>query len=151
MPSSTTSSSTTNVADGTTFATVTSAVYSLTPPSLSRIRPPTVRAPSSVVAHDAEAAVPNAPNPAPSPQSKANSNPAAVSALDGSDGPVNDNPIGLPSSTDTGELNVADGATFRTSTVAVYVVASRSSSWTRPPTVRLPSSVVAHDADAVVE
>ena len=64
---------------------------------------------------------PKAPNPAPSPQSKANSNPAAVSAVDGSDGAVSDNPIGLPSSTDTGELNVADGATFRTSTVAVYV------------------------------
>ena len=55
----------TNVADGATLLTVTEDVYVVTPPSLSRIRPPTARVPLSVVGHVVEFAELKPPNPAP--------------------------------------------------------------------------------------
>src|SRR3954454_19339205 len=107
-----------NVADGATLLTAAEARYSVLPPSLSKISPLTVRLPLSSVEHEAVLVELAEPNPAPSPQSNAYENPAAVSTDDGSDGEVSDNPIAEPSSTAAGELNVADGATLLTVTVA---------------------------------
>ena len=49
------------VTAGATFLTVTVAVYSVVPPSLSRILPPTARLPLSVVGQLVELAAPKAP------------------------------------------------------------------------------------------
>ncbi len=56
--------------------------------------------------------------PPPSPQSKPNSNPPVVSALDGSVSSTTRS--SCPRSPIAGALNVATGATLRTDTVAVY-------------------------------
>src|SRR5688572_8585500 len=59
------------VSVGGTLLTVTAAVYSLTPPSLSRILPPTLRTPLSVVGQLRLVLGENALYPEPSPQSNA--------------------------------------------------------------------------------
>src|SRR5919204_714655 len=56
---------------GGTLWIVTECVYSLTPPSLSRILPLTVRVPLSLVEQEAVVLAPKAPYPEPLPQSKA--------------------------------------------------------------------------------
>ena len=56
--------------------------------------------------------------------------PAAVSALDGSDGPVSDRLMAVPSLTLAGALKVAVGATLSTVTVKVSLLAPPSSSVT---------------------
>src|SRR2546425_1279010 len=94
-----TSSSNSLSASGATLITVTVAVYSLDPPSLSLILPRTVRVPLVLVAQLDVFELPRAPYPEPSPQSKAYWNPAAVSAELGSDGPLSDSATGLPSFT----------------------------------------------------
>jgi hypothetical protein len=55
----------TNAAVGATLLIVTVALYVLTPPSLSRTLPPTVRVPLSLVEQVAVLVVLNAPKPAP--------------------------------------------------------------------------------------
>ena len=101
-----------NVAVGGTLLTTTVAVYSVAPPSLSLIRPRTVRGPSSLVAQLAVSDDEYAPKPPPSPQSNAYVNPAVVSALDGSNALLNERSIGSPSSIEPGAANAAVGATF---------------------------------------
>ena len=128
------------VAVGATLAIVTLAVYSLIPPSLSRISPLTVRVPLSSVGQLAVLLGPNVPYPDPPPQSKAYVNPAAVSVFEGSKAPVSDRLIALPSLTEAGALNVAVGATSMTVVDAVYSVNPSSLSMIRPRTVKVPLS-----------
>ena len=102
----------TKVADGATLLTVTVDVYVVTPPSLSRMRPPTARVPLSFVGHVVELPEPKPPNPA--PQSNAYAKPAVVSAPDGSEAPVSESAIVSPSFTEAGAVKVAVGATLLT-------------------------------------
>src|SRR5690349_18059027 len=128
------------IAVGATLSTVTVAVYSVAPPSLSRIVPLTVRVSLSSVGQFAVAVAPNGPYP--EPQSNAYSKPALVSALDGSNGAVSVSAISDPSSTGVEASNVAVGATLLIATVAVYSVVPPSLSRIVPLTVREPLSVV---------
>jgi len=59
-------------------------------------------------------------------------NPAAVSALEGSDAPLKDTVADPPSSIGPSSPRSADGATLFTTTVVEYVVESPSSSKIRP-------------------
>ena len=111
--------------------TATLPVYSVTPPSLSRIFPPTVRVPALDVAHEVVELVPNAPYPEPSPQSNAYVNPAAVSAADGSLGLVSASANGKPANAWLGAANVAVGATLVICTVACATAVRPPSSVTR--------------------
>ena len=77
----------------------------------------------------------NEPYPEPAPQSKAYWKPAVVSALDGSEAPVSERPIELPSLTEAGLLKVAVGATLFTVTVVVYSEKPPSLSMMRARTV----------------
>src|SRR5207248_11449316 len=92
--------------------------YSLTPPSLSRILPFTLREPLSEVGQLVELEALKAPYP--EPQSNAYVKPAAVSAPDGSLGLVSERAIESPSSTSLGALKVAVGATLCTSTLKLF-------------------------------
>src|SRR5262245_59260225 len=93
-----------NVAVGATLLMVTVALYSLTPPSVSAMRPLTVRVPLSLVGHVVVLDAESAPYPLPVPQSNAYVNPAAVSADDGSNGAVNESAMSAPSLTELGVL-----------------------------------------------
>src|SRR5918912_1226283 len=93
---SVTASGAVKVAVGATRATDTDAEYSVKPPSLSMTRPRTVRTPPSAIEHSARSEL-VAGSYVPEPQSKAYVKPAAASALDASDGFVNDSSMVLPS------------------------------------------------------
>src|SRR5918999_2878690 len=87
------------VAVGATLCTTRSTVYVVTPPSLSRTDPLTFRGPLSFVGQLCEGVALKALGSVPSPQSKANVNPAARSVDDGSAILLRESWIGLPSST----------------------------------------------------
>src|SRR5262245_982496 len=73
-----------------------------------------------------------------------------TSALDASLGSINASAMLLPSSTAPGAVSVATGATLVTVTAAPYSVVPPSLSRTRPFTVRVPLSSVAHVVDIAV-
>src|ERR687895_732100 len=107
-----------NVALGATFVTVTDALYAFAPRSLSRICPSTLRVPLSSVGHECSLLALQSVQVPPPSQLKRYSKPAAVSAEEGSLGLVSERSIAEPSSTESGALKVAVGATFSTETDA---------------------------------
>src|SRR5215212_2552213 len=106
------------------------------------ILPPTERVPLSDVGQLAVLLAPNTLYPPPSPQSNAYWKPAAVSALDGSDGLVRDNVNALPSFTGPLLPNVAVGATFAADQLNDSVTAVCSPSSASTTTVPEPLSEV---------
>ena len=76
----------------------------------------------------------------PVPQSKRYSKPSAMSAADGSSASWRASSKPVPSSTDTGAVRSAVGATLVTTTTAPVVVLALPGSMTRPSTPNVPSS-----------
>src|SRR3990172_1145005 len=127
---------------GATLSTVTLSEYSLTPRSLSRIAPLTCFKPLSLVGQECVVSVPQAVQVVPSSQLKRYSKPAVVSTEEGSLGSVSERPIGEPSSTESGAVKVAMGATLLTVTLSLYSLAPRSLSRIEPLTAFAPLSLV---------
>src|SRR5918999_598849 len=115
---SSTESGALKVADGATLSTVTESEYSsLSPPSSSRTWPRTSTLPLSLVGQAWVADELQSVHVEPLSQLKRYS---CVSALPGSTTSVSESSMSEPSSTDSGVLKVADGATLSTVTEAEY-------------------------------
>ena len=99
-----------------------------------------MRRPRSLAGHVAD--ISDAPATNPLPQSKAMPNPAATSAVDGSNRFDTESMIGSPSFTEDGAEKSAVGATFVICTVPLYSATPPSLSLTFARTARVPLSDV---------